>query len=330
MAASFKHLNLSWEEIVERISEKLKLNRESQKDNIFLKWLNSKKDVGFLFDSVMIKRTWEISKRLKRDYDHFLVISGYEGEGKSTLGIQLGSYIDPEFSQDKICYTATQFLNALVKVPKGSCILIDEGGQNLFSREAMTLTNRMLIKSFMVMRQRNLCVIICIPNFHLLDSYIRLHRVNTLIHLRRRGFYRAITGNFAIKKVTMDGAKYKEILSVKIPPGMFWDGYFRKEFPNTISREEYNENKAKNMMKMIEKLSDEHDFFEIKMIPATKAAKELGCGDSALKELIQNGKLDGKKIGARWYLTKAGYKNLFDISKGREELGYVSKDELKI
>ena len=67
--------------------------------------------------------------------------------------------------------------------------VLDEGNLFLFSRESMSDSNRNMVKLFALMRQRNACIILNVPNFFTVDSYVRDHRVGTLNYLHARGKY---------------------------------------------------------------------------------------------------------------------------------------------
>lgn len=295
----------SWDEIVSLVEEKV--SSAVRYKGKFREWFKSKENIGYLFDYFLVARAYNIVYALHEDRDHFCVIAGREGDGKSTLGIQLCSYIDPYFNPSRICFTPLEFIWALKKAEKGQAILIDEGGMTLFSREAMSLTNRMFTKSFMIMRQKNLFVCICIPNFFLLDTYIRNHRVNTLIKILERGKYQAYTG-FGITKVSKDGSKYMNISGIKVPDGTSWKGYFNKTMPCTLPLNIYLEHKQRTMDLLLEQAEDEVE--DVRFISTTKVMHDLRCSNALVLSLIKDGHLHAKKIGYKWYIHRESYKKL--------------------
>lgn len=301
----YKDEGKTWEELTNEVAA----DRGLSNDKDFKEWFKTKENIGYLFDTRMTHLCYNIHKKLNNDFDWFMVIAAGEGLGKSTLGIQVCSYIDPNFNKDRICYSGSQFLNAMKDSPRGSAILADEGGQFLFSREAMSWNNKMIIKSGMIMRQRNLCVVIAIPNFHLLDSYIKLHRVKTLIQIYERGNYIGFLDR-GISKIAQDGAKYKNVLGIDVDSMYKWPGYFRKDFPKTISRNEYLAQKESNMIEFLNKMMEDNELFETKMVSAARVAKEIGCTSETIRNSIVRGKIIGKQIGSKWYITKEEYYKL--------------------
>jgi len=124
---------------------------------------------------------------IKKNHDAFVLISGREGFGKTTLALQLITYLDPTFNLDRVCFTPEQFLEAVEKADKYQGIVFDETMWALGSRSAMTKMNRVLIKVMSEMRSKNLFVVMCIPNFFMMDWYVAQHRSTGLIYITKRG-----------------------------------------------------------------------------------------------------------------------------------------------
>ncbi|MFC1704716.1 hypothetical protein ACFLZ6_00120 [Nanoarchaeota archaeon] len=188
-------------------------------------------------------------------------------------------------------------------------IVMDEGTE-LLSREAFNVTNRILTKSFFIQRALKCFVIICVPNFHMLDSVVRHHRVRTLLEVIDRGKYKAITGE-GIKKIAKEGAATKDVSRISLRNGQFWHGYFAKEFPRTLNRFDYEKKKMFDIQQTIEQMKD--DAIQRKMIAACKAAKEIGCKSDTVIKQIKNKQLEGKMIGNKWYLTRQAYDKLLSV-----------------
>ena len=248
----------SWEELGILIADRIEKNdfihgREwSRRD--FLKWWTKREKVGYRFDWQLVARCWVIWKSLQKKHDHFIVVVGKEGSGKSTLAFQIASFISINFTDKDIVFDMPQYVNQLQKVSqsfkkwkkkrKNSCIVIDEGGISLFSRESLSKGNKMLAKTFMIQRFLCVCTIICIPYYWNLDKLVRQHRVNTLITVKKRGYYFTVVGKgiSILNKLGMKSPD-KNLWAIPIPYGLFWEGVFRKPFPNTLDEKKYNKRK---------------------------------------------------------------------------------------
>ena len=130
---------------------------------------------------------------LKKDEDYMICVDGVEGGGKSTLAMQLGKYIDPTLNLSRVVFSAEDFKQAIFKAKKGQVIIYDEAFTGLSSRASLSAINRVLVSLMMQMRQKNLCIILVLPTFFLLDKYAALFRSRVLFHVyknkSRRGYY---------------------------------------------------------------------------------------------------------------------------------------------
>lgn len=143
----------------------------------------------------------------KKDYDRFILLTGREGSGKTTLSLQIALYCDPTFNIDRVCFTPEDFLDAVENAEKYQAIVFDETMWGLGVRNVMSKMNKILIKVMSEMRSKNLFVFMNIPNFFMMDWYVALHRSTGLLYIYRRGFF----GSYDYptkKKLYMQGKKY--------------------------------------------------------------------------------------------------------------------------
>lgn len=235
-----------------------------------------------------------IRGRLRNDYDWVMVVCGREGSGKSTLAINCCAEVDPTFNAERIAFNADDFLKIIKKAQKREAILFDEAGTNLYSREAMSSMNRVLTKTFMVVRQMNLFICLCIPSFFCLDSYIREFRANTLVYITKRGQFRA-WNNEKTKLVSIHGGKTK---SYNVPQSL--RGRFSKELPSDDFKTEYLKKKRQHLKHYLKDLGvDLGGYYKL-----NKFAEVSGFSASAIYNYIKDGKILAKRIGGRWYIPK--------------------------
>lgn len=311
----------SWEELYEQTFSKIGHKLQKKDIPVFKTWFMKREGVGYRFDYQLILRAFRIWQELHDGLDHFCVISGREGFGKSTLAIQLCSWVNPNFRLTNLCYGAKAFLDILGakadkmvdSIDKGEefigeteSLLLDEGTE-LLSREALNVTNRTLTKSFFIQRALKFFVVICIPNFHMLDPVVRDHRCRTLIEVIGRGKYKAVTGD-GIKTISKEGKITKEISRVSLRNGQFWHGYYNKEFPKDISHLEYEKQKFYGIKEALDTMKD--DVVTKKLISVTKTCKEIGLKADTLIGFIKKGEVEGKQIGKRWYISRKAYDKL--------------------
>lgn len=130
----------------------------------------------------------ELSTVADRDEDAVIIITGPERKGgKSNTAGWLGSRIDPDFDESRMCFSGSDFMAKAIELPKGSVLVLDEAIQGGFSRDAMKKSNTDLAKFLIVAGERNLVTIICFPNIKFLDRYVKEHRAQYWILMERRG-----------------------------------------------------------------------------------------------------------------------------------------------
>ena len=283
------------------------------RDKKFQEWLKSKMCFGFLFDAKTYWYCYKVSEKLQQDYDHFSVISGLEGTGKSTLTSLLAVIVSPTMSMGHVCYEPEDFIKALTIAKKGDTVWLDESALILFSRESMGKDNRKITKLFTICRQLNLHLIICIPNFFVIDSYVRDHRVSNLIHIFKRGFFINYNRE-AVRIISHIGKNHKNVSAVKVPNGKFYHGYYNKAFgeANDLTKEAYERKKTENMNAHLKNLWEEYeidgakkDDGTVKYIKVSEYRKYVPYSRDTVIRKIHSGDIPGKKIGGQWCVERS-------------------------
>lgn len=292
---------MTWEELCEYTTKRI-INKAPKDFNAkqFYQWMLLRRDIGYLFDYKLVYHAYLVAKRLEQDKDALIVFSGPEGEGKSTLAIQFCSWVDPNFNAKRICMDGDTFLRQLDERQKGDSILLDEASLDLLARDAMSRMTKLMVKTMTVMRQKNLFVAICIPNFHLLDKYVKYHRIHILIQIKERGRYKGIIG-FGIKKVAFDGYKYHEIISIKIPTRCFWEGSFRKELPKIIDLEEYKLIKAQHLSGFL-KNYESKKIVDKEYTNVKEVARKYNVSPEMIQKRIQQGIIPAISTGRKYLI----------------------------
>lgn len=277
------------------------------------------KNVG---DPFLYYYSFKIKKKLLNNYDHITIITGKEGRGKSTFANKLAVMTDSGISIDYVCYKPMDLINALKIAKKGDSIWIDEGALFLFSRDAMGGANKLFIKLFTISRQLNLHIIICIPNFFILDTYLREHRVNSLFHITDRGKYKYFSEQ-VLSLVSVFGRKSKNVMSpdIKLNKG-FRYGWFNSYWPDSLgglTQDLYEERKTANMDEYLDDLQiafeemgesvtgkDRKDFSDDEgWVDVKTFGKFSSLHPNTIKRYINDGKLKGRKVGGKYMISRS-------------------------
>lgn len=129
-------------------------------------------------------------RRTKNDWDIVIAITGEEGSGKSSFGIQLGKAIDKNFNLIRnVAYLPDekQIKEQFNYLRSYSAYLIDEAISVFHKHMWMSSLQQMLIRMYATERSQNKTTMLCIPRFRDLTENFRNHRVKIWIHIISRG-----------------------------------------------------------------------------------------------------------------------------------------------
>lgn len=165
---------------------------------------------------------------IEKDLDWINIIVGGEGIGKSTLAIIVCMLFDSKFSVDNIVFSTEELVEQIKKSYPGMAILIDEGALMFFTRDAMSKETKRGVRIMTGIRGYNLFLIVNIPNFWILDKYMREHRVKSVMRVVKRGWF----WYFGPKKVKMITRDKKKNYKTVWPD---WD--YRDSFPKEFNED---------------------------------------------------------------------------------------------
>lgn len=250
----------------------------------------------------------KVIKAHKKDFDTLFIITGHEGMGKSNLMLCiLEEYIDQtkqDIDIDFIAFDQNQFINAIDKAPNNiGYIAFDEAGDGLLSRDAMSETNKDLVKTFMIIRAKGLFTILVLPSFWYVDKYFREERVKALFHVYRRGEY-AFWNKKQIKDIIEYGDHNRRIFSVRpsfygkfpIYTGKLLNDYKLKKkekIEKTIKDMKNKHNDSAN------NLNEEEQYIYDQLQNKVKhkdIAEALGCSSNKISKTIHSIQNKGFKI----------------------------------
>lgn len=132
----------------------------------------------------------KIKERLRDDWDLVIAVSGTEGVGKSSLGIEMCKAIDKNFLLDKnVSYLpdAKEIFDKLNSINQYGAYLIDEAVRVLHKHHWFDNVQQKINEWYATERYQNKVTILCIPRFTNLTENFRNHRVNIWVHVLARG-----------------------------------------------------------------------------------------------------------------------------------------------
>lgn len=210
-----------------------------------------------------LKKNLELAKKaMSKDYDMVICVDGAERSGKSVIAQQIGIYLDPTLTIDRITFTADDFKNKIREAKNFQCVILDEAMQALFSRASMSKTNINVVRLLAECGQKNLIIILVLPSFFALDMYAAVHRSRCLIHVYTHGLQRGyfkFYGNKNKKILYLGGKKFYHYGAGK--PN------FKGRFTNTyvVDETEYRKKKADSLKHSDSDSYDLHKIFAVEL-----------------------------------------------------------------
>lgn len=128
------------------------------------------------------------------DSDNVGVVDGYEGSGKSTLGLTICRNVDPRFPMNHVLYDYRDWDAVYDPEINGQVYLADEGSNIFFNRDWNRRPNKRMVKCLQQVRQLNHTLVIAAPSIFRLDPYIREDRAQWRMYTYKVGGERGFAG----------------------------------------------------------------------------------------------------------------------------------------
>jgi ABC-type dipeptide/oligopeptide/nickel transport system ATPase subunit len=119
------------------------------------------------------------------DRDHVACVVGDPGSGKSVFAHQMAKFFDPGFDETQIYFRGEDLIRKLVdpQTPKYTAYVYDEAREGLSARNSMSRINKIITDCLAEIRQKNLFIIVVLPDFWDLDSNVANKRSRCLYHV---------------------------------------------------------------------------------------------------------------------------------------------------
>lgn len=218
----------------------------------------------------------------KKDFDYVAVICGLPGVGKSNFSQTLARYCCPWFDQTYIAFTADEFIKITNNCPKFSSVVLDESFASLNAKISMTPDFIKIINHLQMIRQKNLFVFLCLPNFFDLSKGIAIYRASHLFVVYGEVF--GERGRFAA--FDRESKKKLYVLGQKFINYHAADPNFRGKFikQKVIDEEVYKDIKLEHLKMIEEELSIKRSRFQAQRNNAIFQLREKGMD---IKELAR-------------------------------------------
>jgi len=129
-------------------------------------------------------------RRVRKKWDAVYGITGEEGVGKSTFGIQFGKATDNKFAFERnIIFNPDKekIKKLILGLPKYSVVDVDEAIKILYKMQWYTEIQHMLNMIYALCRRENKISLLLMPRFKDFNEFFRNHRIKLWIHIVDRG-----------------------------------------------------------------------------------------------------------------------------------------------
>jgi hypothetical protein len=195
---------------------------------------------------------WAIDKK---NQSAVTIVDGRSGMGKTTLSLQMASYMSPNFSIDDVYFTPEKFLEGLANTKKGDKkVLVFDEAMLLSSRAALSQINRMIVIAMSMIRSKNIFIIFNVNSIFDIDRNLALSRADLLLHCygdsltdkgRFLAFFKGADGMDRIKDLYINGKKFYSYARPKANFYSTFSSYF------TVDEIEYERRKQEGVNKFL-------------------------------------------------------------------------------
>lgn len=127
-----------------------------------------------------------IKKDREKDWDMVICVTGYEGQGKSTLVTEICQRAKELLGYNYSIPSSEAEMMEAIKSDNIPIIVFDEAVNQMYAREFMSVRNKKMVKIFTMCRFKNKISFMLIPKINNLDLYFRRDRVYMWIHVIKR------------------------------------------------------------------------------------------------------------------------------------------------
>lgn len=115
-----------------------------------------------------------------KDWDYIALVAGNPGTGKSNFAQNCAKYCCEWFDINYVCMTADQFIKITNECPNNSAVVLDESFASLNTKVSRSSDFVRIINHLQLLRQKNLYIFLCLPNFFDLAKGIAIYRSHHL------------------------------------------------------------------------------------------------------------------------------------------------------
>lgn len=317
-----------WDGYSKQVADTVKeaFDKPKQYDD-FLAFMKSRSYINqHIISPTVWLRCWVIYNETKSGkQDHLVLVTGEEGAGKSRLAKIISIIIDPNYTFENLMLNKISFYDGLEN-PNLKVLHMDEGMNFSSTRRRMSLSEYHFNTVLSKCRKYSKVIVLCVPKFEELGTYVRKWRVRTLFHIplkyagiqawtplryfNKNGVKDLIQWCDDYKKVQLESYKiryYPKRWVVKRAVGQYLGDFNPAVWLNCLpfTYEEYESFKERDNAQSIKDAKKyEMEGGDTQYMDLQEVEKLTGLSRSTLHRYCNEGRLEGINLGQKWLVKR--------------------------
>ena len=246
---------------------------------------------------------------LKKGWDYVAIVSGIPGVGKSTFAQALAKFLDPNFESKQICFTAKEFKDKTSVGEKGQAFILDESFADMNANLSKNPEFIALINHLQLIRQRNLFLILVLPDFFSLAKNIAIFRSSHLFVPYSVDYKRGDVAVFDREAKRELYIKGKIFINYQASPPNFrtdYQGHWYIDMQDYLERKEAHLQKLSEFKEKYTKGGHQRDIITFILHRETGLTlKQIGEMVGVSEDLVRQWHIRGKEQHAKLFGDKA-------------------------
>lgn len=258
-------------------------------------------------------------KFIKKKYDYITALTGYEGDGKSTLGLELCCFVDPTFSLERIVFNPEQFKKEYDSIKRGQALLVDEAIDVFGAKSQMRKEQYANLKALVKGRSKCAFVTLCSPSLFLLEWYVAQNRIRLLGSIPKFQRGKVVFYNLDKQSIKFVRASHKLVYPSR-PAFIGTNKQIPEDNPSWLAYERkktINQRIETAVDKEIKKMIKKRNKWRLKYYKTREVCKILSVSIDTVERRVKQ-KLIKKyydEFGGVWYTKKGIQRLLVNQSK---------------
>lgn len=174
-------------------------------------------------------------RKIKQEYDRVVVVLGDEGNGKSTLMLQINVLwrrirdlpVNNEEMLDRLVWTREEYKDALTEYNKRDAIIAPDGARIFYKKDAMTSEQKELEKDMLQSRIQENLILLGFQDWDTIPTQLQERRAHNVLRVTSRGKIEGYSRSSIDNRIEYDDWSNPDLVDVfpSLDGTDLWDQY---------------------------------------------------------------------------------------------------------